>query len=194
MAMKGKNCIAIATDMRMGFNQFSTISTSFNKVINPSSKTLIGFSGLATDIHTVSSTIKFHTNLYKLREEREIDAKALSHMTASLLYSKRFSPYLVEPIVAGLDKNNEPYLAGYDLIGCLSKCSDFAISGTADRQLFGICESFYKPDMDTDQLMETISQCMLAGLDRDALSGWGCTIYLLTPTQLITKKLKSRMD
>ncbi|EAK88932.1 possible proteasome component, partial [Cryptosporidium parvum Iowa II] len=194
LAMKGKECVAFATDMRLGSNGYRTISTDFDKVIRPSSKTLMGFSGLATDIHTLTNLIKFKTNLYHLREEREIGVKALSHMTASILYSKRFSPYFVEPIVAGLDNNNVPFIAGYDLIGCLSVCSEFAISGTADNQLFGICESYYRPDLEPDELMEIVSQCMLSGIDRDAFSGWGCKVYLLTPEKLVTKTLKSRMD
>ncbi|KAH8740151.1 proteasome component [Cryptosporidium ryanae] len=194
LAMKGKECVAFATDMRLGSNQYRTIATNFDKIIRPSSKTLIGFSGLATDISTMTSLIKFKTNLYHLREEREIGVKALSHMTASILYGRRFSPYFVEPIVAGLDKDNVPYIAAFDLIGCLSVCNEFAISGTADNQLFGICESYYRPDLEPDELMEIISQCILSGIDRDAFSGWGVKVYLLTPKKLITKTLYTRQD
>ncbi|KAF7458326.1 nucleophile aminohydrolase [Cryptosporidium felis] len=175
LAMNGKECVAFATDMRLGSNQYKTISTAFDKVIRPTSRTLMGFSGLATDIHTLTNLIKFKTNLYHLREEREIGVEALSHLTASILYSRRFSPYFVEPIVAGLDSNNTPFIAGYDSIGCLSVCNEFAISGTADEQLFGICESYYRPNLEPDELVEIVSQCMLSGIDRDAFSGWEWT-------------------
>jgi len=33
-------------------------------------------------------------------------------------------------------------------------------------QLMGMCESMWKPDLEPEQLFETISQCLLAGADR----------------------------
>ncbi len=30
-----------------------------------------------------------------------------------------------------------------------------------------------------EQLFETVSQCLLSGMDRDALSGWGAVVYVM---------------
>jgi 20S proteasome subunit beta 3 len=48
--------------------------------------------------------------------------------------------------------------------------------------------------MDKDELFETISNCLLSALDRDSLSGWGAYVYVLTPTELTVKALKTRQD
>jgi 20S proteasome subunit beta 3 len=32
------------------------------------------------------------------------------------------------------------------------------------------------------------------GVDRDALSGWGAIVYLITPEKIIKRELKARMD
>jgi 20S proteasome subunit beta 3 len=48
--------------------------------------------------------------------------------------------------------------------------------------------------MDGDQLFETISQCLISAIDRDALSGWGAVVYLMTPGGITVKKLKVRQD
>lgn len=32
---------------------------------------------------------------------------------------------------------------------------------------------------DPDELFETLSQCLLSGVDRDALSGWGGIVYVM---------------
>lgn len=60
--------------------------------------------------------------------------------------------------------------------------------------MLGVMEAFYKPDMTPDELFEATSQAMLAGIDRDSLSGWGGIIRVITPTQIITREIKSRMD
>ncbi len=44
----------------------------------------------------------FRTNLYKLREEREINPRVFSNLVASTLYEKRFGPYFSEPVIAGI--------------------------------------------------------------------------------------------
>jgi 20S proteasome subunit beta 3 len=34
-----------------------------------------------------------------------------------------------------------------DLIGCANVCSDFAVVGTSNEQLYGMCEALWKPDL-----------------------------------------------
>merc|ERR1711948_192421 len=58
----------------------------------------------------------------------------------------------------------------------------------------GVCESFWRPGMDKDELFETLSQCLLSAVDRDCLAGWGGVVHVITPDEIITKTLKGRMD
>ena len=50
--MKGKNCVAIASDTRYGVKA-QTISTNFPKVYKMNDKTFVGLVGLATDQQTL---------------------------------------------------------------------------------------------------------------------------------------------
>ena len=60
----------------------------------------------------------------------------------------RFGPYFVEPMIAGLDpKTNNPFIVAMDLIGCPMETDDFVVSGTCTEQLYGMCESLWRPDM-----------------------------------------------
>lgn len=51
----------------------------------------MGLTGLATDILSVDQLLKFRTNLYKLRENRDITPEAFSALLSSILYEKRSS-------------------------------------------------------------------------------------------------------
>ena len=68
------------------------------------------------------------------------------------------------------------------------------MAGTGANFLYGVAETFWKPDMGPEELFETISNCLLSALDRDSLSGWGAYIYVLTPEELSVRALKTRMD
>ena len=100
-------------------------------------------------------------------------------------------------MVAGLEEKApgefEPVIATYDSIGTLEK-SYFACGGTGAEFLYGVAEAFYKEDMNETELFECVSQCLLAAMDRDSLSGWGATVYILTPTEIIVKNIKTRQD
>lgn len=45
-----------------------------------------------------------------------------------------------------------------------------------------------------DELFETMAQCLLASVDRDALSGWGGVVHIITPEGIMSKTLKGRQD
>jgi 20S proteasome subunit beta 3 len=100
-------------------------------------------------------------------------------------------------------KTSEPFISVCDLIGqpCIS--TDFAVIGTANEQLYGMCEALWHPDLvcrvfffvilvtnvyfffifvlfkEPADLFETISQALLNGFDRDAYSGWGAVVYIM---------------
>jgi 20S proteasome subunit beta 3 len=193
IAMAGKDCVGIAVDRRLGV-QLQTISCDFQKVFQLTDKLFVGLAGLATDVQTLHQELQFRLQLYRLKEEREMTPKVFSHLLSTLLYEKRFGPYFIEPIVAGLDANNKPFLSGMDLIGATVRDDAFVVSGTCTGNLHGMCESLYKPDMDADTLFETLAQSLLSSVDRDAISGWGGIVHIITPEGITTKELKGRMD
>ncbi|CAG8477893.1 9562_t:CDS:2 [Ambispora gerdemannii] len=193
LAMLGKNCVAIASDKRFGM-KLMTLGTEFPKIFQATDKIYIAMAGLATDIQTLSELIRYKINMYKLREEREIEPTTLAYMVASTLYERRFSPYYVSPLIAGLDKNNKPYICNMDLIGCVTTTNDFVVGGAADDCLLGTCEALYEPDLEPEDLFETISQSLISAVDRNAASGWGAVVHVLTPERVITRTLKTRQD
>lgn len=52
MAMRGKNCVAIAADRRFGI-QAQMVTTDFQKIFSMGDRLYIGLAGLATDVQTV---------------------------------------------------------------------------------------------------------------------------------------------
>ncbi|KAK9806622.1 hypothetical protein WJX73_000980 [Symbiochloris irregularis] len=197
IAMAGKNCVAIGSDLRFGV-QFQTLATDYQKIYKIHDHLYLGLAGLGTDAQTLSQRFVFKHNLYKLREERNIKPSTFGEMVSSTLYEKRFGPYFCSPVIAGLEEAKDgtwqPYLCGMDTIGAIEKAHDFMVAGTAPDSLSGMCESTWKPDMEPDELFETLSQCLLSGVDRDALSGWGGIVNVITKDQVITRTLKGRMD
>lgn len=140
--------------MRLG-QQAMTVACNFDKVFQVTEKTYVGLPGLATDVLTLKEKFRYRVNMYKMKEEREIQPETFAHLVSSTLYERRlvicgeekmkvyadllyfrFGPYFIEPVIAGLSspdapEPNEPFIAATDLIGCLNFAKDFVVSGTA---------------------------------------------------------------
>ena len=145
--MVGKDCVAIACDLRLGL-QALTVSNNYPKIFQYAPTVYLGLTGLATDISTVSELMRYKVNMYRLREERDISPKTFANLVSSSLYERRFGPWFVGPIVAGIEeKTGKPFICGFDSIGCIDFAKDFIVSGTASDQLFGTCEGLWEPDL-----------------------------------------------
>jgi len=197
VAMAGKNCIAIASDTRLGVQQ-TTVARDMKKVFQLGDKLFVGLAGLATDMQTLHQKFKFRMKLYSLREERDMKPSVFANLVSTMLYEKRFGPFFCEPLIAGLEDTKDgkdvPFICATDLIGAKVYTKDFLVSGTCSEQLYGCCEALYRPDMEKEDLFETISQALLASVDRDCLAGWGATVHIITPDGVETHALKSRQD
>ena len=144
--MVGKDCVAIACDLRLGL-QSLTVSNNFPKIFSYGD-VYLGLTGLATDVSTVSDLFRYKVNMYRLREERNISPQTMANLVSSSLYEKRFGAYFVSPVIAGINRTTgKPFICGFDSIGCIDFAKDFITSGTASDQLFGTCEGLWEPDL-----------------------------------------------
>lgn len=147
VAMVGKDCVAIACDLRLGV-QALTVSNNFPKIFRYGEDVYLGLTGLATDVATVSDLFRYKVNMYRLREERSISPQTMANLVSTSLYEKRFGPFFVSPIIAGINHTTgKPFICGFDSIGCIDFAKDFIVSGTASDQLFGTCEGLWEPDL-----------------------------------------------
>eukprot|EP00484_Ammonia_sp_Unknown_P006608 CAMPEP_0197066196 /NCGR_PEP_ID=MMETSP1384-20130603/172080_1 /TAXON_ID=29189 /ORGANISM="Ammonia sp." /LENGTH=123 /DNA_ID=CAMNT_0042503277 /DNA_START=8 /DNA_END=379 /DNA_ORIENTATION=+ len=119
---------------------------------------------------------------------------AFTKVVSNLLYSKRFGPYFVDPIIVGIEENGKPFVSSMDLIGATEIADNFACVGTTEDELYGICENLWNEDMEADDLFETISQSQLSATDRDCLAGWGSVVYLIKKDSVSITELKARQD
>ena len=147
---------------------------------------MFDYCALYGSVHTTAhrhEQFRYRVNMYTIKEEREIEPQAFTQMVSSTLYERRFGPWFIEPVIAGMQKmpNGEysPWIAATDLIGCINFAKDFVVAGTASEKLFGVAEGLWEPDLEPEDLFETISQTLLNAVDRDAYSGWGAVVHVM---------------
>jgi hypothetical protein len=60
VAMRGRQCVAIAADLRLGVRG-QTVATNFQKIFPMGDRLYLGLAGLATDVQTLSVPNHAHT-------------------------------------------------------------------------------------------------------------------------------------
>ena len=51
-----------------------------------------------------------------------------------------------------------------------------------------------RKDLEPEDLFEVVSQALLSAVDRDAMSGWGAVVHVVTADRIETRRLQARMD
>jgi len=77
VAMTGKDCVAIASDLRLGINQNQTAAVDYSKIHKIHDRLYIGLTGLITDQLTLAQKLRFKHDMYELRENRVMSPKCL---------------------------------------------------------------------------------------------------------------------
>lgn len=191
LALRGSNSALIIADNRLGMSSITT-SMSFNRLHQITKTCFIGTSMFVSDGQILAKEMKREANLFELVNNRPMDAKEVSSVTSHYLYSYRFQPRYIEPIVAGISKDG-PFVSSMDILGCACE-SPFIAAGTAEKNLVGLAEVLYSSNLSDEDLFIVGMQIFLNALDRDALSGWGATSYLISEDKIVKRQVKARMD
>jgi len=199
LAMAGDGCVALVTDKRFGSGP-QMVNASPRNVFIPHASLIVGFSGFHSDVQSLSHELELqvksrlargsliHTN--NELQQKVLMPSTMSRLMSNVLYSRRGSPYYVEPLIAGLmvedDETNDepkiikPFLCAQDVIGAESKSNQFVCAGVASKSLYGTAEALWKPNLSPEELVEVCGKAFLSALERDCLSGYGAVLYLIT--------------
>lgn len=191
LACRGKSSVVVVSDKRLGQGSI-TVSTNLQREFQINPLCVVLFASFQPDCFHFVKRIRKQTNLFKLKERRDISPRELANMISFMLYEKRWTPLYVSPIVAGI-QDGTPVVISMDCLGSLNE-SLFVSAGTAENNLIGMCESLISEEMETERLATAAAHAFLNGIDRDALSGWGCQLTIIEPGRTIRRMLKARMD
>ncbi|KAH8291562.1 hypothetical protein KR018_000406, partial [Drosophila ironensis] len=194
VAMTGRNCVAIASDHMFGDDE-SVLSVNCPKVFRISPLMYMGIVGLHSDAQMVHDRLMFRKRLYEGNVRRPVSPTTFAGITSNLLYEHRFGPYLAEPVLAALDPRTlQPYICSMDVIGARNVTNDFVVAGSCTSQLFGMCETLWRPNLDPPMLFEVISQSLMSSFGRDIMSGCGATVFVIEKDKVRERVLQTRMD
>lgn len=129
VAIAGKNYVLIASETRLSTG-YSIYTRDQPKLFQLTSKTILGSTGCWCDALTFAKVIEARVKNYLYEHNRPMSTPACAQLISTMLYYKRFFPYYISNIVAGLDEDGRGIVYSYDPVGHF-EAKRFAASGSS---------------------------------------------------------------
>ncbi|MCD6243896.1 MAG: proteasome subunit beta [Candidatus Korarchaeota archaeon] len=180
LGLKFKDGVVLAADRRVSYGTF-ILSKSARKVFLINDLVGISTAGLPGDFQELVDVVRFNLSMYELDLDKKATPTNVAKLLSLLLYQGRFRGiYYAELIVGGLEEDR-PKLLVLDPAGGLLEEKYVAV-GTGAQIATGILERNYKDDLDEEGALDLAEKAMREAISRDALSGDGIDLLIITKT------------
>jgi len=201
VAVAGTGFAVIASDTRLS-SGFSIYTRDQPKLYPLTKSTVLGCSGCWCDVLSMTRLIDARMKLYKHEHQKDMSAAAVAQMLSTILYSRRFFPYYVSNVVAGIDAEGEGVIYSYDPVGHCEK-SKFHAGGSSGALLQPLLDNqiahlnmAIKPEepLSLEAAKNIIKDVFISAAERDIYTGDGILLKVITKDGVSEEKLKLRHD
>jgi proteasome beta subunit len=170
--------VVLATESQatMGYLVASHKATKIHKITDHIAMTI---SGSVADAQQLIRIIRANVNLRRLELGREISVRAVSQLTAVMLFQNRLFPLITMLIVGGVDEEG-PHIFTLDPLGSVLEEDKFAATGSGSVIAYGVLEDGYREKMSIDEAVELAKRAVKAARRRDIASGGVIQLAVIT--------------
>lgn len=201
VAIAGENFAVIGADTRLSAG-YSIFSRDHSKLFQMTSKAVLASCGNWADSDTMTSILKTRVKQYAdTHENREISLNALAQLMSTMMYGRRFFPYYVSNILAGIYEG-KGYVYSYDPIGHCERhfyraggSSAALLQPLLDNQV-GLKNMANNPDLPLtiDRAVDLVSDAFISAAERDIYTGDGILISIITENGVENRTVPLRKD
>ncbi|HID71550.1 MAG TPA: archaeal proteasome endopeptidase complex subunit beta [Thermoplasmata archaeon] len=151
--------------------------------------------GLVGDAQTLVRWIKAEAELYRLKTDKGMSLKAASTLMSNILNARKFFPFWVQLVLAGVDEEGN-HVYSIDAAGGAIP-DDYVTTGSGSPYVYGVLEDYYKPDITTKEGVEIALRGLAAAIKRDAASGNGIELAVIDKKGFLyweEKKVKEKLE
>lgn len=204
VAIAGKDYAIIASETRLSTG-YQIYSRDQPKLFQLTSKAILGSPGCWCDALTFAKVIEARTKNYLYEHNRPISTPACAQLISIMLYYKRFFPYYISNIVAGLDDDGRGVVYSYDPIGHYerhtyrasgSSCTliqPFLDNRIGLKNVRGVAPSA-PAELPLEEALQIVKDVFVSAAERDIYVGDFADIRIITAEGVQQQKFNLRKD
>lgn len=207
MAIAGPDFAIIASDTRLseGYSILTRNSPHLFQLQPKCTFACVGFHG---DTLTFVKNLQTRIKMYEYEHNKKPSTKALAQLISTMLYNRRFFPFYVNPIIAGLDEQGRGAIYSYDPVGSYDRelyrsagSSVALLQPLLDSQLglknqsdiFDIERGVYV-NVSKEKCLNLVRDAFTSAAERDIYTGDSLIIHIITKDGIQVEQYHLRKD
>jgi len=172
-----KDGVILAAERRVTYGYF-VMSKSGKKVFKIADKIGAACAGIVADMQILTREVGAYLNLYTYEREQSVTVRTAAKLMGSMLFERRYFPYLAQTIVGGIDETG-PKLYVLDPLGSVIE-DKFTAVGSGAEIAMGLLETDYKDGMAVEDARGLVRKAIKSASARDIGSGEGIDMLIIT--------------
>lgn len=170
------NGVILAAEKRVSFGNF-VVNKNIKKTFPVTDQVGAACAGMVADMQILVRQVEALSKIRRLETRRSVPPNSVAKLMSVIMFERRYFPLLTQVIVGGIDAKPEIYTL--DPLGSVLP-DDYAAVGTGAEMALGIMDAEYKSDMSEEKAKELAVRAIKSAIQRDAASGDGIDVLLVT--------------
>ena len=167
--------VVVGADHRATMGHFIA-NKSVKKLFQISNSIALTTAGLVGHAQSLSRTLAAELKLYELKEGNAMTVKGAATLTANILVGR---PHYVQLLIVGVDSSGS---SDYSIDSAGGSIPDvYCATGSGSPYMYGVLEDQFREGMDEKSALKVAAKALLASAQRDAASGNGMDLAVITP-------------
>jgi proteasome beta subunit len=172
-----KDGVVLASERRVSYGYF-VMSKTGKKVFKIAEKIGAACAGIVADMQILTREVSAYLNLYTFEREQSVTVRTAAKLMGSMLFERRYFPYLAQTIVGGIDESGAKLFV-LDPLGSVIE-DKFTAVGSGAEIAIGLLETEFKEGMSIDDAKGLVRKAVKAASARDIGSGEGIDMLIIT--------------
>lgn len=201
MAIAGEDYAVVAADTRLS-SGYSIHTRTQDKSFKLSDKTVLASTGCWCDTLSLTSLVRTRMQMYEHAHNKTMSSNAVAQMISILMYNRRFFPYYVSNVLAGIDEDGRGVVYSYDPIGHMEKTT-YRAGGSAGPLLQPVLDSQVgfknQPDgakkpIAKETALAIVRDTFISAAERDIFTGDSVILNVITKDGITQETFQLRKD
>ena len=167
--------VVVGADHRATMGHFIA-NKRVQKLFQISDTIALTTAGLVGHAQSLSRTLAAELRLYELKHSTPMTVKGAATLTANILVGR---PHYVQLLIAGIDESGGSV---YSIDSAGGSIPDlYCATGSGSPFMYGVLEDQFSEGMSQDDALKVAAKSLLASAQRDAASGNGMDLAVITP-------------
>jgi len=177
VGMVCKDGVILAAERRVTYGYF-VMSKSGKKVFKIADKIGAACAGIVADMQILTREVGAYLNIYSYEREQSVTVRTAAKLMGSMLFERRYFPYLAQTIVGGIDEAGAKLFV-LDPLGSVIE-DKFTAVGSGSEIAMGLLETEFKDGMSIEDAKGLARKAVKAASARDIGSGEGLDMLIIT--------------